>query len=78
VKVAISVPDPVFKAAEHLAHRLRKSRSQLYSEAIAEYVVARDAKAITQKLDAIHGAQPTVFDEDLQHAQLDILSHEAW
>ena len=47
MKVAISLPDPVFRAAETLARRLRKSRSQLYAEAIAEYVGARGARALT-------------------------------
>ena len=47
MKVAISLPDPVFRAAETLARKLRKARSQLYAEAIAEYVGARGAKALT-------------------------------
>ena len=51
MKVAISLPDPVFRAAETLARKLRKSRSQLYAEAIAEYVGKRGAKAVTGKLE---------------------------
>ena len=51
MKVAISLPDPVFRAAETLARKLRKSRSQLYAEAIAEYVGARGAKALTARLN---------------------------
>ena len=30
MKIAISVPDEVFEAGEHLAHQLGISRSQLY------------------------------------------------
>ena len=53
MKVAISLPDPVFRAAETLARRLRKSRSQLYAEAIAEYVGAHGAKALTARLNSV-------------------------
>lgn len=46
MKVAISLPDPVFRDAETLARRLRKSRSKLYAEAIADYVGALGKKAL--------------------------------
>ncbi|MBA2409501.1 MAG: hypothetical protein H0V62_06945 [Gammaproteobacteria bacterium] len=78
MKVAISVPDAVFEAAERLARDLKKSRSQLYSEAIAHYVGARDAKAITQKLDAVYAAESSRIDQALEHAQFQALKHEAW
>jgi len=38
MKIAISIPDPIFQAAEGLAHRLGISRSELYAEALAEYM----------------------------------------
>lgn len=78
MKVAISVPDPVFKAAEHLAKRLKKSRSQLYAEAIAEYVGARGASAVTERLNAVYASESAEVDEALTKAQLKNLSHETW
>ncbi len=78
MKIAISVPDPVFEAAEHLARELNKSRSQLYSEAIAQYVGARSAKAVTEKLNAVHAGESSGVDEALAQAQLQSLDHEAW
>lgn len=69
MKVAISIPDAVFEAAERLVRDLKKSRSQLYSEAIAQYVGARDATAITQKLNAVYAAEPSQIDQALEHAQ---------
>jgi hypothetical protein len=38
MKTAISIPDDVFADAERLARRLKKSRSELYSRAIREYI----------------------------------------
>jgi metal-responsive CopG/Arc/MetJ family transcriptional regulator len=78
MKVAISLPDPVFRAAETLARKLRKSRSQLYAEAIAEYVGARGAKALTSKLNSVYGKESSGVDPALKYAQLERLSREAW
>jgi len=78
MKVAISLPDSVFRAAERLARRLKKSRSELYADAIAEYVGARGAKALTAKLDAVYGSKSSKLDPALKHAQLERLSREAW
>lgn len=38
MKVAISLPDPVFNAAELLAQELCASRSQLYAQALSAYL----------------------------------------
>ena len=78
MKVAISLPDPVFRAAETLARKLRKSRSQLYAEAIAEYVGARGAKALTSRLNAVYAKESSEVDPALKYAQLERLAREAW
>ncbi len=48
MKTAISIPDKVFAGAERLAKRLKKSRSQLYSEAVADYLARHDPDKITE------------------------------
>ena len=48
MKTAISIPDEVFQKAERLAQRLKKSRSQLYSEAVAEYTARHSDDEITE------------------------------
>lgn len=78
MKVAISLPDPVFKAAEQLAQKLKKSRSQLYAEAIAEYVGTRGSKAVTAKLNAVYCSEPSEADLALKYAQFATLSRETW
>jgi len=47
MKTAISIPDDVYAEAEQLARSRRKSRSQLYAEAVREYLARHDADAIT-------------------------------
>lgn len=51
MKTAVSIPDPVFADAERLAKRLRKSRSRLYSEALAEYVLRHSPEEVTDALN---------------------------
>jgi metal-responsive CopG/Arc/MetJ family transcriptional regulator len=38
MRAAVSIPDDIFQQAEQLARRTRKSRSQLLSDAVREYV----------------------------------------
>ena len=51
MKTAISLPKDVFEKAERLAKRARKSRSQLYCEALREYVSRHSPDEITEALD---------------------------
>lgn len=78
MKIAISVPDPVFKAAEQLAREMKVSRSRLYADAVAEYVGSRGARAVTQKLNAVYATEDSQLDEVLQQVQLRSLNDEAW
>jgi metal-responsive CopG/Arc/MetJ family transcriptional regulator len=78
MKVAVSLPDPVFKAAETLARRLKKSRSRIYAEALASYVSSHDAMAVREKLDAVYAVQDSRLDKVLTQVQLRSLKDEAW
>lgn len=51
MKVAVSIPDPVFAEAEQLARDLRTTRSHLYARALAEFVEGHAPDRITQALD---------------------------
>ncbi len=53
MKTAISIPDDVFEVAEQLARRTKKSRSQLFSDAVREYVARHAADEITEAMDRV-------------------------
>jgi DNA-binding protein Fis len=53
MKTAISIPDDLFKQAESLARRSRKSRSQLFADALREYVARHDPELVTEALDRV-------------------------
>jgi predicted transcriptional regulator len=51
MKTAVSIPDAIFKGAERLARRTRKSRSRLFSEALKEYLVRHSPDEITEAMN---------------------------
>lgn len=59
MKAAVSIPDDLFRRADELARRLGKSRSEVYREALTEYLLRHDTQAITRTLDElIHELAP--------------------
>ena len=78
MKVAISLPDAVFSAAEKLAKELRLPRSQLYAEAIAQYLERRSGSAITTKLNSVYSEQGSQVPAEFVRAQSASLINEAW
>jgi len=64
MKTAISLPDGVFNKAERLSHKLKKTRSAIYREAMEEYVARHDSDAITVAMDCVVmdiGVKPDSF-----------------
>lgn len=53
MKTAISLPDDLFNAAERHARRQRKSRSQLYAEALAEYLARHAPDEVTEAMNRV-------------------------
>ena len=51
MKTAVSIPDEVFEEAERLAKRLKKSRSEVYSLALSEYVARHGTNHVTESMD---------------------------
>ena len=78
MKIAISIPDPLFEDAEYLARQMGKSRSRLYADAIAEYVEEYRSDAITEKLNEVYGDTDSNLDPAFMAAQLEILEDEDW
>ena len=78
MKVAISVPDPLFDAAERLAEQRHMPRSRLFAEALKEYIERHGPEAITEKLDVVHAKEKIAVEEPLMKAQLAAVEYEAW
>ncbi len=53
MKTAVSIPDEIFLEADGLARRQNKSRSQLYSQAIREYLRRHSPDAVTESMNRV-------------------------
>jgi metal-responsive CopG/Arc/MetJ family transcriptional regulator len=53
MKTAISLPDAVYHGAERHAKRTRKSRSQLYAEALSEYLSRHAPDEVTENMNSV-------------------------
>ena len=78
MKTAISLPESVFEEAEQFAHKVNKSRSQLYVMAIQEYLARHESDNITE---AMNGVCDLLSEQDTRFtsaAAQKILSKEPW
>lgn len=55
MKTAVSVPDDLFAQVDRLARRSRRSRSEVYSAALREYVARHAPDEVTAGLDTVLG-----------------------
>jgi hypothetical protein len=78
MKTAISIPKDVFEKAERLAKRARKSRSQLYCEAIREYVARHSPDEITEALDLVIEENGQPEDSFIKLASARTLARVEW
>ena len=69
MKTAISIPDPVFHAAESLAKRLGVSRSELFARALEAYIEAHKHDRLREVLDAVYAEESSSLDQALAQMQ---------
>jgi metal-responsive CopG/Arc/MetJ family transcriptional regulator len=53
MKTAVSLPDELFEAVEKLVKRSKKRRSQVYADALREYVARHAPDEITASYNAV-------------------------
>ena len=78
MKTAISLPDDLFESADELAARLGVSRSELYAEAVAEYLAKHRGEALTSRLNEVYGDEASGIDPALRSAQARSLGSSEW
>lgn len=78
MKTAISVPDELFHRAEDAARRLHVSRSELYATAVAQFLEAQTASAVTERLNEVYSDEAQHLDDALSRAQLKTLNRTSW
>ena len=78
MKIAVSIPDPIFREAEEVSRRLRVPRSQLYSLAIAAFVRQHSGEDVTARLDAALAKVGSKADPGWESPGLEVLRREKW
>jgi metal-responsive CopG/Arc/MetJ family transcriptional regulator len=78
MKTAVSLPDDVFSAAERHARRVQKSRSQLYAEALSEYLARHAPDEVTESMNRLVDELGPVVDPFVTEAARRILARGEW
>lgn len=78
MKTAVSIPDPIFQAAEVFAHHFGISRSELYAKAIKEYIASRRYINVTEELNKIYADESSHLENELYSMQIKSIPREEW
>lgn len=78
MKTEISVPHPVFEAAERLARELGMSLSEFCVAALAAYVAAHQNGDITQRLNEVYAKEDSTLEPELVAIQIASIGEEKW
>ena len=78
MKTAISLPDEIFEEADSLARRLKRSRSEIYREALREYLARHDPDAVTKAMNQVCAELDARADPAVSAAARRILERTEW
>jgi len=78
MKTAISIPDVIFHIAEKTAKKLKISRSELYCNALKEYLRDKKEDDMLNTLNEIYSSENSTLDIEYVHAQISSLPEEDW
>ena len=76
MRTAISLPDSLLHAADAFAKRAGMSRSELFREAVADYIDAHKHDRVCEALDSVYDDQPSKLDRELMWMQVMSLPEE--
>jgi metal-responsive CopG/Arc/MetJ family transcriptional regulator len=78
MKTAISIPDAIFQAAEHMARRWGMSRSELYAKAVQRYLEDHRDERVTELVNEVCDKIDTSLDPGLRRIQGKSLPRDEW
>lgn len=78
MKTAVSIPDEVLKKVERLAQRAGKSRSEVFSAALREYVARHAPDEVTEAMDRVCAQTQNESDQFVSAAARQVLERTAW
>lgn len=78
MKAEISVPNPIFKAAEQIAATLGMSLSEFYVAALTAYVTTYQNGDVTKKLNEVYAKEQSVMETEMVAIQIDSIGEGKW
>ena len=78
MKSDISIPNPVFHAAENLAKKMGVSLSELYTAALTAYVTEHQKENVTDALNRILETEPSTVEPEIVKMLVLSIGNEEW
>jgi predicted transcriptional regulator len=78
MKTAVSIPEDVFKGAERLARKTKRSRSRLFSDALKEYLARHTPDSVTEAMNQACFELGAAKDEFVSSAARRVLERSEW
>ena len=78
MKTEISVPNPVFEAAQRVAKELGMSLSEFYTAAVAAYVATYQNGDVTKRLDEVYAKEKSTMEPELVAIQVASIGEQEW
>jgi metal-responsive CopG/Arc/MetJ family transcriptional regulator len=78
MKTAVSIPNDIFEKVERLARRAKRSRSEVFSAALKEYIARHAPDEVTDALNQVCDRVGDQRDEFVSAAARRILEKTEW
>jgi len=78
MKTAISIPDDLFDRADKLARQTKRSRSQLFCDALKEYLARHTTDDVTEAMNRVCAEVGVGADEFSTSAARELLKRVEW
>ena len=83
MKIAISIPDAIFRAVKKVAEEQKRSRSEVIVEALGEFLTRLESRRILDALNEAYASPDTRQEKETRAAALDVyrrsvLGREEW
>ena len=83
MKIAISIPESVFRDVKKAAEEQKRSRSEIFVEAVREYLAKLESRRILECLNEVYATPETEEERDTRKSGFDlykrtVLKKEEW
>ena len=72
MKIAFSIPESIFRDVKKAAEKQKRSRSEIFVEAVREYLTKLESHRILDTLNEVYAAPETEEERDARRSELDL------